>query len=63
MRDIKKCVLFCPDMFEVLQCELKPSPCSYPEEEKCGSYIKIIRIKERKTAITLCKYQEKNREV
>lgn len=63
MRDIKKCVLFCSNMFEVLQYESKPLPCSYPEEEKCGSYVKIIRRKERKTAITLCKYQEKNREV
>jgi hypothetical protein len=63
MRDIKKCVLLCPDTFEVLQYELKPSPCSYPEEEKCGSYVKTIRRKERKTAITFCKYQEKNREV
>ena len=63
MRDIKKCVLFSPHMFEICQYGLGCSPCSHPKEEKCGSYVKIIQKEGKKVAITLCKHREKNREV
>jgi len=50
-RDIHKCLLFYPQILE-------PLCCSFPEEEDCGKYMKIIpRKKGLKTAISLCKYR------
>ena len=37
---------------------LWPLPCSYPEKEECGGYMKPIqRSKDLRIGITLCKYR------
>jgi len=53
MRNIKRCLLFYPDILPAL-------PCSYPDEDKCGRYMKIYRrSKNRKQAIVLCSHRVK----
>ena len=51
MRNIQNCRLFFPNILPTL-------PCSYPDEDKCGSYMKIYRRSgNKKQAITLCSHR------
>jgi len=50
-RRLDNCLLFYPEILE-------PLCCSFPLEEKCGRYTKIIMQKKgKRVGISLCKYR------
>jgi len=52
-RKLDDCRLFCPEIAE-------PMYCSFPDQEECARYTKIIYGKKGlKVGISLCRYREK----